>query len=64
MIKEGDFVLFKAFDTQEEWQTGLLINYDRFLGIGEIVKGEFTFYAPRRLIMHIDSGVDKCSTRS
>jgi hypothetical protein len=26
------------------------VRYDEFLRIGEIVKGEFTFYAPRRLI--------------
>ena len=52
-MKVGEHVQFKTFDYQEEWQTGVLIRYDEFLGIGEIVKGEFTFYAPRRLIKPI-----------
>ena len=49
-MKTGDHVKFKTFDCQEEWQTGILARYDEFLQIGEIVKGDFTFYAPRRLI--------------
>jgi len=52
-MKMGEHVQFKTFDYQEEWQTGVLIRYDEFLGIGEIVKGEITFYAPRRLIKPI-----------
>ena len=49
-MKVGDHVRFKTFDYQEEWSTGILVRYDEFLSVGEIVKGEITFYAPRRLI--------------
>tara|TARA_R100001510_G_C7639232_1_gene196962 strand:- start:87 stop:248 length:162 start_codon:yes stop_codon:yes gene_type:complete len=52
-MKVGDHVLFKSFDYQEEWQTGLLIRYDHFLGVGEILKGDMLFYAPERLIKDI-----------
>lgn len=53
-MKVGDHVQFKTYDFEEEWKTGVLVRYDRFLQVGEIVKGEFTFYAPRRLIKPID----------
>jgi hypothetical protein len=49
-MKVGDHVRFKTFDCEEDWKTGILVRYDEFLRVGEIVKGEFTFYAPRRLI--------------
>ena len=49
-MKVGTHVKFKVFDGQEEWQTGLLVRFDHFLGIGEIEKEGFVFYAPERLI--------------
>ena len=50
-MQTGAHVKFKVFDCQEEWQTGLLIRYDHFLGIGEIEREGFIFYAPKRLII-------------
>ena len=50
-MKGGEHVRFKTFDCQEEWQTGILVRYDEFLRVGEImVAGGFIFYAPQRLI--------------
>ena len=49
-MEPGKIVMFKTFDGQEEWKTGLLLRYDEFMGIGEIARGEFIFYAPERLI--------------
>lgn len=47
----GEHVLFKTFDAQEEWQQGLLLRYDKFLGVAEIITlGGFVCYAPRRLV--------------
>lgn len=53
MMEPGKVVMFKTYDTQEEWQTGLLIRYDEFMGIGEISMGELIFYAPTRLIRKV-----------
>ncbi len=52
-MEPGKIVMFKTFDGQEEWQTGLLLRYDEFLEIGEIAKGEFISYAPKRLIREV-----------
>ena len=52
-MEPGKTVKFKTFDGQEEWQTGLLLRYDEFMGIGEIARGEFIFYAPKRLIKEV-----------
>jgi hypothetical protein len=49
-MEAGKIVIFKTNDGQEDWQTGLLLRYDKLLCVGEISKGEFIFYAPRRLI--------------
>jgi hypothetical protein len=49
-MEGGSHVQFKTHDFEEEWQTGILIRYDEFLGIGEIMKNDVIFYAPRRLI--------------
>ena len=54
-MKGGEHVKFKTFDCQEEWQSGILVRYDKFLNIGEImVEGGFVFYAPRRLIESLE----------
>jgi len=50
-MKGGSHVKFKTHDFEEEWKTGILVRYDAFLGVGEIMtKSGMIFYAPRRLI--------------
>ena len=48
-MRVGDLVRFKAHE-DEDWQIGLLVKYDKFLKIAEIVKGENVFYAPGRFV--------------
>lgn len=49
-MEAGKYVKFKLYDHDPMWQHGLLIRYDNFLGIGEIMVGDNLFYAPSRLI--------------
>tara|TARA_R110002110_G_scaffold135296_6_gene319258 strand:+ start:3737 stop:3904 length:168 start_codon:yes stop_codon:yes gene_type:complete len=50
-MKNGDHVRFKTYDGQEYWQEGLLLRYDSFMNIGEIITlGGIIAYAPERLI--------------
>jgi len=50
-MKNGDHVRFKTYDGQEYWQEGLLLRYDQFMNVGEIItlRGVIC-YAPERLI--------------
>ena len=49
-MRVGDLVRFKMNDYQLEWVVGLLLRYDTFTKIGEILVGDYLFYAPGRLI--------------
>ena len=49
-MRVGDLVRFKVTEHDDQWQVGLLIRYDKFLIIGEILIGDRLFYAPGRLI--------------
>ena len=49
-MEAGKHVKFKLHDHDTQWRQGLLVRYDRFLGIGEIVVDDILFYAPARLI--------------
>ncbi len=53
-MKNGDHVRFKTYDGQESWQEGLLLRFDAFMGIGEIITlGGVIFYAPERLMVAV-----------
>ena len=52
-MNAGDLVRFKTYDTQEEWQVGLLLRLDRFLSVGEVMINDFIYYAPLRLIIKV-----------
>jgi len=55
-MKNGDHVRFKTYDGQEYWQEGLLLRYDIFMNVGEIITlAGVICYAPRRLIQVITS---------
>ncbi len=49
-MRVGDLVRFKVTEYEDQWKIGLLIRYDKFLKIGEILCGDRTYYAPGRLI--------------
>lgn len=49
-MRVGDLVRFKMNDYQLEWAVGLLLRYDTFTKIGEILVRDYLFYAPGRLI--------------
>ena len=48
-MRAGDLVRFREND-HAEWQGGLLLRYDKFIKIGEVLKDDRIFYAPGRLI--------------
>jgi hypothetical protein len=49
-MRVGDLVRFRETDRQREFQVGLLVRYDRFIKVGEIMVGDRIYYAPGRLI--------------
>ena len=55
-MRAGDLVRFKAHE-QAEWSSGLLLRYDKYLKIGEIlVPGAGIFYAPGSLMEVMQRG--------
>ena len=50
-MQAGQLVKFKSFDGQATWHVGLVMKYDKFLQIAEILVGDILYYAPRRLIV-------------
>ena len=49
-MRAGDLVRFKVTEYESQAKIGLLVRYDKFLKIGEILCGYRMFYAPGRLI--------------
>jgi hypothetical protein len=49
-MRVGDLVRFKTSETETEWQVGLLLRYDKFIKIAEILKDDRIYYAPGRLV--------------
>lgn len=50
MIQTGELVRFKTSENDLEWKVGLVVKFDRFLRIAEVlVEGEL-HYAPERLL--------------
>lgn len=49
-MRVGDLVRFKVHEYELDWQIGLLLRYDKFTKVGEIMVGDRLFYAPGRLI--------------
>ena len=55
-MRLGDLVRFKVNDHQDEWDIGLLLRYDKFTKVAEVLKGEHIFYAPGRLVETFQRG--------
>jgi len=49
-MRVGDLVRFKSHEGEAEWRVGLLLRYDRFIKIAEILYQDNLFYAPGRLV--------------
>lgn len=56
-MRLGDLVRFKVLDRQPDWDIGLLLRYDKFTKIAEILKGEHIYYAPGRLVETYQRGL-------
>ena len=49
-MRVGDLVRFRENDRQREFLVGLLVRYDSFMKVGEVMVGDRIYYAPGRLI--------------
>ena len=49
-MRAGDLVRFKTHDHETEWKIGLLLRYDKFTKVAEILVKEVLYYAPGRLV--------------
>ena len=49
-MRVGDLVRFKINEFDHEWKVGLLVRYDKFMKVGEIICGDQIFYAPGKFI--------------
>ena len=49
-MRAGDLVRFKTHDNEADWNIGLLLRYDKFIKVAEILKDENIYYAPGRLV--------------
>ena len=49
-MRVGDLVRFRTNDLEVDWSLGLLMRYDTFTKIAEIMKDECIYYAPGRLV--------------
>ena len=49
-MRVGDLVRFRVTEQDSQKKIGLLVRYDKFLKIGEILIGDRLYYAPGRLI--------------
>ena len=49
-MRVADLVRFRTHDNQVEWMTGLLVRYDKFIKVAEVLVGEHIYYAPGRLV--------------
>ena len=55
-MRVGDLVRFKTTD-HSSWLIGLLLRYDRFTKIAEILKEDRLYYAPGRLVETYQRGL-------
>ena len=49
-MRAGDLVRFKEHDNEEGFRIGLLLRYDPFTKVAEILLRDHTYYAPGRLV--------------
>ena len=49
-MRVGDLVRFKVVEYENRWKVGLLLRYDKFTKIAEILVEDVLYYAPARLV--------------
>tara|TARA_B100000900_G_scaffold337410_1_gene299347 strand:- start:806 stop:979 length:174 start_codon:yes stop_codon:yes gene_type:complete len=49
-MRVGDLVRFREYDNEPDYRIGLLIRYDSFTKVAEILVDGYMFYAPARLV--------------
>ena len=49
-MRVEDLARFKSNEFEQSWNVGLLLRYDKFMKVGEILCGEDIFYAPGKFI--------------
>ena len=49
-MRVGDLVRFREHDHQTDYKVGLLLRYDTFTKVAEIMVEEHIYYAPGRLV--------------
>jgi hypothetical protein len=57
MWQAGQLVRFKSSEFDREWKVGLIVKYDRFLGIAEVLVDGELHYAPRRLVKPCEADI-------
>ena len=50
MVHTGELIRFKTSESDLEWKVGLVIKFDRFLKIAEVLVDGELHYAPERLL--------------
>ena len=50
MIQAGELVKFKTSEFDSEWKIGLVIKFDKFLRVAEILVDDESHFAPERLV--------------
>ena len=50
MILTGELVRFKTSELDQEWKIGLVVRFDRFLRVAEVLVAGDLYYAPQRLV--------------
>ena len=50
MWQAGQLVRFKVSELDKDWKIGLVVKFDRFLRVAEVLVNGDLYYAPLRLI--------------
>jgi len=56
-MRVGDLVRFRVSEGDTEDRVGLLLRYDRFTKIAEILRDDTLYYAPGRLVEAYQRGL-------
>ena len=56
-MRVGDLVRFRVSEDDTEDRVGLLLRYDRFTKIAEILRDDTLYYAPGRLVEAYQRGL-------
>ena len=50
MIQTGELIRFKTSEQDLHWKVGLVVRFDRFLRVAEVLVEGQLYYAPQRLV--------------